>query len=39
MPKHGLTETLLHRSFRLCSNYENFPILQDLPYCKLKVIF
>ena len=21
---HGLTETLLHRSFRLCSNYENF---------------
>ena len=22
--KRGLTETLLHRSFRLCSNYENF---------------
>ena len=22
--KCGLTETLLHRSFRLCSNYENF---------------
>ena len=21
---HGLIETLLHRSFRLCSNYENF---------------
>ena len=23
--KRGLIETLLHRSFRLCSNYENFP--------------
>ena len=22
--KSGLIETLLHRSFRLCSNYENF---------------
>ena len=22
--KGGLTETLLHRSFRLCSNHENF---------------
>ena len=22
--KHGLNETLLHRSFRLCSNYKNF---------------
>ena len=22
--KRGLIETLLHRSFRLCSNYENF---------------
>ena len=22
--KHGLVETLLHRNFRLCSNYENF---------------
>ena len=22
--KHGLIETLLHRSFRLCSNYEKF---------------
>ena len=24
MHKRGLAETLLHRSFRLCSNYENF---------------
>ena len=24
MHKRGLLETLLHRSFRLCSSYENF---------------